>query len=285
MERGRVGAGSSRMASVLVRSSAAVPRAFPPALLAFFWVPARGDSSCTSPPFLSMGSVPCFVLVHGLLAEGWVSWPGSHWYILARWGHLATCRSALRWLMLILILMLSFMAGGEDWTFFGGENIPSYPFAIGSGPLFGSCCIKRQCFIAFLQQTWMLASWETNLIRKYAETNLNFTMCVRPWEDIRECKDLIEIKRALGLEAYACVRIYVSPANILCVVLAFFLILWCTDFNSPAVTHFLADITDDYAFSGLNVESCVFGLLPWKTRMRSAVPSPAEEPLGCGVTV
>lgn len=61
-----------------------------------------------------MGSVPCFVLVHGLLAEGWVSWPGSHRRILARWGHLATCRSALRWLMLILILTLSFMAGGED---------------------------------------------------------------------------------------------------------------------------------------------------------------------------
>ena len=71
----------------------------------------------------------------------------------------------------------------------------------------------------------MLALRETNLIRKYAETSLNFTMCVHLWEDIHECKDLIEIKHALVLEAYACACIYVSSANILCGVLAFFLIL------------------------------------------------------------
>lgn len=88
------------------------------------------------------------------------------------------------------------------------ENIPSYPFPVASGPQFGSCCIKRQCLIAFLQQTGMLASWETKLIRKYAETNLNFTMCVHLWEDTRECGDLIEIKHALVLERHTLVRVF-----------------------------------------------------------------------------
>ncbi|NXF40982.1 STRP2 protein, partial [Nyctibius bracteatus] len=56
------------------------------------------------------------------------------------------------------------------------ENLPSYPFPVGSGPQFGSCCIKQRWLITFLQLTQMLASRETNLIRNYAETNLNFTM-------------------------------------------------------------------------------------------------------------
>jgi len=50
-------------------------------------------------------------------------------------------------------------------------------------------------------------------------------MCGRPWEDTRECKDLIETKHALVLEAYARAHICVSSANFLHPVLAFFLIL------------------------------------------------------------
>lgn len=79
----------------------------------------------------------------------------------------------------------------------------------------------------------MLSSRESNLIRKYAETNLNLTTRVHLWEDTQRSEDLIGIRHTLVLEAYVCAHIYISSASISCVILAFFTTLM-SDFNSLA---------------------------------------------------